>query len=83
MAIIDGEAWFVGLFEDDDGNESGGLIRMNSDTGAVERFVSIGPADPNPAVVASGAIWVPDEGGHRVLRVNVTDLLGLTYGGGE
>jgi streptogramin lyase len=74
VAIIDGEAWFVGLFKDADGNESGGLVRMDPDTGAVEQFVSIGPADPNPAVVTSGAIWVPDEAGHRLLRVNVADL---------
>ena len=74
VAIIDGEAWFVGLFEDASGNPLGGLIRMDPATGAVDRFVSIGPADPNPAVVASGAIWVPDEAGHRVLRVNVADL---------
>ena len=74
VAIIDGEAWFVGLFEDDDGNPAGGLVRMDPDTGAVERFVSIGPADPDQSVVASGAIWVPDEVGHRILRVNIADL---------
>jgi streptogramin lyase len=74
VAIIDGEAWFVGLFEDDDGNPEGGLVRMDPNTGAVDRFVSIGPADPDQSVVASGALWVPDEAGHRILRVNVADL---------
>ena len=76
VAIIDGEPWFVGLFEDANGNPLGGLLRMDPATGAVERFVSIGPADPNPLVVAAGAIWVPDEAGHRILRVNVADLSG-------
>jgi len=74
LAIIDGEPWFVGLFEDDAGNPTGGLLRMDPATGAIDRFVSIGPADPNPPVVAAGAIWVPDEAGHRLLRVNVADL---------
>ena len=48
---------------------------MDPATGAVERFVSIGPADPDPPVVAAGAIWFADEAGHRILRVNVADLV--------
>jgi hypothetical protein len=74
VAIIEGEPWFVGTFEDAGGNPLGGLLRMDPATGAVERFVSIGPADPNPSVVAAGAIWVPDEAGHRLLKVNAADL---------
>ena len=74
VAIIDGEPWFVGLFDDAHGNPLGGLLRLDPATGAVERFVSIGPADPDPSVVASGALWVPDEAGHRLLRVNLADL---------
>ena len=76
VAIIDGEPWFVGAFDDASGNPLGGLLRMDPASGAVDQFVSIGPADPNPSVVAAGAIWVPDEAGHRVLRVNVADLSG-------
>ena len=76
VAIIDGEPWFVGLFEDASGNPLGGLLRMDPATGAVDRFVSIGPADPDPLVVAAGAIWVTDEAGRRILRVNVADLPG-------
>jgi streptogramin lyase len=76
VAIIDGEPWFVGVFDDASGNPFGGLVRMDPATGAVDQFVSIGPADPNPPVVAAGAIWVPDEAGHRVLRVNVAGLSG-------
>ena len=75
LATFNGfEPWFVGLFDDASGNPLGGLVRMDPATGAVDQFASIGPADPNPSVVASGAIWVPDEAGHRVLRVNVADL---------
>jgi len=74
VAIIDGEPWFVGVFDDATGNPLGGLLRLDPASGAVDQFVSIGPADPNPSVVASGAIWIPDEAGHRVLRVNVADL---------
>jgi streptogramin lyase len=76
VAIIDGEPWFVGVFHEADGNAFGGFLRMDPTTGAVDQFVSIGPADPNPPVVASEAIWIPDESGHRVLRVNVADLPG-------
>ena len=57
VAIIDGEPWFVGLFEDASGNPLGGLLRMDPATGAVDLFVSIGPADPDSLVVAAGAIW--------------------------
>jgi len=74
VAIVDGEAWFVATFEDASGNPLGGLLRMDPATGAIVQFVSFGPADPNSPVVAAGAIWVPDEAGHRVLRVNVADL---------
>ena len=76
VAIIDGEPWLVGTFEDASGNSLGGLLRLDPATGAVDRFVSIGPADPDGPVVAAGSIWVPDEAGHRILRVNVADLPG-------
>ena len=75
VTIIDGEAWFVGTFEDAGGNPFGGLLRIDPATGAVERFVSIGPADPHPPVVAGGAAWFADEAGHRILRVNLADLV--------
>jgi streptogramin lyase len=74
VVIIDGEPWFVDVFDDAQGNPLGGFLRLDPATGAVDRFVSIGPADPNSPVVAAGAIWVPDEAGHRILRVNVADL---------
>ena len=76
VAIIDGEAWFLGTFKDPSRKSFGGLLRLDPATGAVERFVSIGPADPDGLVVAGGAIWIPDEGGHRILRVNAADLTG-------
>ena len=57
MAIIEGEPWFVGLFEDAGGNALGELLRIDPATGAVDLFVSIGPADPDSLVVAAGAIW--------------------------
>jgi streptogramin lyase len=75
VTIIDGEAWFVGSFEDASGNPFGGLLRIDPATGAIERFVSIGPADPHPPVLAAGAAWFADEAGHRILRVNLADLV--------
>lgn len=74
VSIIDGQAWFVGTFEEAPGKPFGALLRLNRDTGAIERFLSIGPADPDPAVVAGGALWIPDEVGHRILRVDLDDL---------
>jgi streptogramin lyase len=76
FAVLDGQPWFVGTFEDSSGNPFGGLLRLNAETGAIEQFVSVGPADPNGPVVAGGAIWVPDEAGHRILRVGAIDLSG-------
>jgi streptogramin lyase len=74
FAILDRDAWFVGTFEDPSRTPFGGLLRLDPATGALEQFVSIGPADPNTPVVAGGAIWVPDEAGHRILRVDATAL---------
>jgi len=74
VAIIDGETWFVGTFADASGEPFGGLLRLDPDTGAVERFVSLGFADPSIPVVAGGAMWFSDEAGHRILRVNLADL---------
>jgi streptogramin lyase len=76
VAIIDGEPWFVGSFEDANGNPFAALLRLDPATGAVKQFVSIGPADPDGTAVAAGSIWIADEAGHRVLRVNVADLAG-------
>jgi streptogramin lyase len=76
VAIIDGETWFVGTFADASGEPFSGLLRLDPDTGAVERFVSIGFADASIPVIAGGALWFSDEAGHRILRVNVADLSG-------
>lgn len=74
ILLVDGRAWFLGAFEDAAGHPFGGLLRLNPDTGAIERFISIGPADPDDGVVAGGALWIPDEANHRILRVEVADL---------
>ena len=74
VVIIDGEAWFVGSLRGRRWQPGRRAPPHGSQHGAVDRFISIGPVDPNPPVVAAGAIWVPDEAGHRLLRVNVADL---------
>ena len=74
LVIFDGQTWFVGTFADAAGAVFGGLLRLNAARTAVEQFVSIGPADPNGAVVAGGAIWVPDQEGHRIFRLTPGDL---------
>ena len=74
VVVADGDAWFVGSLEDANGQPFGGLLRLDPDSGAIEKFVSIGPADPSQFVVAGGAIWLSDEALHRVLRVDLADL---------
>ena len=76
FAILDGEAWFVGTFKDASGSAFGGLLRVDAATGAIEQSFSIGPGDLNVPVVAGSAIWVPDEAGHRILRMAAADLAG-------
>lgn len=73
VSVIDGRAWFVGAFKDADRNPFGGLLLLNSDTGAVEKFLSF-EGDPDAAVVAGGALWVPEEAGHTILRFDFEDL---------
>jgi len=34
------------------------------------------PADPDPPIVAAGALWIPDEANHRILRVGAGELTG-------
>lgn len=73
VAIIEGQPWFIGTFEDASGPFAG-LLRLNGDTGAIERFLSIRGADPDGALVAGGALWIPDELGRRILRVGLANL---------
>ena len=76
VVAFDGKVWFGGTFEDADGHPFGALLRLDQATGAIRQFVSIGPADPDPPVVAGGALWIPDEAGHRILRVDAAFLAG-------
>ena len=76
VVVVDGQAWFVGAFEDAAGDSFVGLLLLNPRTGAIERFISAGPADPDTAAFAGGALWIPDEAGHRILRVDAADLSG-------
>lgn len=76
VVIVGGRPWFVGAFEDGAGQPFAGLLLLNPATGAIERFISAGHADPDAAVVAGEAVWVPDEANHRILRVDIADLGG-------
>lgn len=73
IAVIEGQPWFIGTFEDAAGPFAG-LLRLNRDSGTIERFLSIRGADPDGALVAGGALWIPDEAGKRILRVDLADL---------
>jgi len=73
IGMIDGQPWYIGSFRDSSGAFAG-LLRLNRDTGAIERFLSIRKADPDGSLVAGGALWIADELGRRILRVDLADL---------
>ena len=72
VSIINGTPWFLGAFQDAERNPYGGLLRLNAETGAIEKFLTF-DGDPDPAVIAGGALWIPNEDG-RILRVELSDL---------
>ena len=74
--IVDGATWIVTAFPQADGSPSTGLLRVDPHTGAIERFLLLRGVDPDPPVVAGGALWIPDEAGHRILRVDAATLSG-------
>lgn len=74
IVVIAGQPWFVGAFEGSDGNPYAGLLRLDPETGAIDRFLSLAGVDPDAAVVSADALWVPDEAGHRVLKVDFADM---------
>jgi hypothetical protein len=49
---------------------------VDPDTGAIERSFSLPGVDADGAVVAGGALWIPDETGHRIVRVDAAELSG-------
>jgi len=76
VIVVDGQPWFVGTFEGSDGEPYAGLLRIDPLSGTIDRFFSLAGADPNLPVVAGNALWVPDEAGSRILRVDFADLAG-------
>jgi streptogramin lyase len=74
--VLDGETWVVAAFEEADGTPFAGLLRVDPATGTIERFLSLRGVDPDFPVVAGGAIWIPDEAGHRIVRVDAAELSG-------
>ena len=75
--VLDGATWVVASFTTiDDGTPLTGLLRVDPDTGAIERSLSLPGVDADGPVVAGGALWIPDETGHRIVRVDATELAG-------
>lgn len=74
VVVIDGQPWFVGSFDGADGQPFAGLLRIDPLTGRLDRFFSIAGADCDPGVVAGNALWLPDEAGNRILRIDLADL---------
>ena len=75
--VLDGATWVVASFTTiDDGTPLTGLLRVDPGTGAIERFLSLPGVDADTPVVAGGALWIPDETGHRIVRVDATELAG-------
>ncbi len=74
VAILSGATWVVAAFEQADGAPFAGLLRVDPATGAIEHFLSLQGVGPDGPVVAGGALWIPDEAGHRIVRVDATEL---------
>jgi streptogramin lyase len=74
VIVIAGRPWFLGSFEDSDGEPFAGLLRIDAATGAIDRFLALAGADPDPSVVAGNALWIPDEAGDRILKVDFAQL---------
>jgi streptogramin lyase len=74
VIVVDGQPWFVGTFEGPDGDPFAGLLRMDPLTGTIDRFLTIAGVDSDPPVVAGNALWLPDEAGNQILRIDLADL---------
>ena len=74
VITIGDHTWFVGNFEDADHNHFAGLVRIDPQTGEMDRFFSIADADPDAAFVAGDALWIADEAGHRLVKIDLADL---------
>ena len=74
VIAINGQPWFVGSFEDSAGKPFAGLLRIDPATGAIDRFFSVADVDPDYPAVTTDALWFPDEPGHRLVKINLSDL---------
>jgi streptogramin lyase len=72
--LVDGRVWLLGYFELADGTPFAGMVRVDPASGAVDHWISLGGIDPDGAVVANGAVWIADEGGHQVLRYDLGNI---------
>ena len=73
VTTIGDQTWFFGAFDGSDG-PFGGLVGIDVAKSATDRYLSIAGVDPDGMFVAGGALWVVDEGGHRLLKFDLADL---------
>ena len=74
VILIDGQPWFVGTFEGSDRKPVAGLLRIDPLTGSVDRFITVAGVDSDLPVVTGNALWLADEAGSRILRIDLADL---------
>jgi hypothetical protein len=66
--------WFVGGFQDTDGKRIAGLLRIDPQTAELDRFFSVTGADLDGTFIAGNALWLVDEAGHQLIKLNLADL---------
>ncbi len=74
--VAGGSIWLVGAFDAPDDSHFAGLVRVDPVSGAAQQWISLPGVEPDGSIGTANAIWVPDEGGHRVLRYDIASLAG-------
>jgi len=74
VIAIGDHPWFIGTYHDADGKVFSGLVRIDPHTGKTDRFLSLPGTDPDLAVLAGNALWIPDEYGSRLMKIDLADL---------
>jgi len=74
FTTIGDHTWYLGTFEDANHNWFAGFVRIDLQTGVMDRFYSIPGVDPDGSVSVGDALWIPDERGHRLVKIDPADL---------
>jgi hypothetical protein len=74
MVVVDGVPWFITYASGDGGSGRTTLVAADPRTGRVIALLDLGELGPDDPVTTSSALWIPDEGGKRVVKYSLADL---------